>query len=225
MKTQYIYFLLFSFLTLQLTGQGWRQTYNFPSNSYRVYSLAQHPDGGYLAATSAALTGSYNAAILKTTAAGDSIWLKSYPGGYGIFIAENTDGTFSFVTDEYVNVIDTEGEVISTTGIPFTNSFDFNFTADQAVASTGNGDLLLGGNNNIGQAMLSRLTPTGQEIWTRTFPHPNEEEVHALAEDEAGNIYLGLQSNPPGEQFSTRIVLKIDPMTAMPAIPRIILLW
>ena len=211
MKTQYIYLLLFSFFTLQLAGQGWRQTYNFPSNSYRVYSLAQHPDGGYLAATSASLTTSFNAAILKTTAVGDSVWLKSYPGGYGIFIAENTDGTFSFVTDEYVNVIDTEGEVISTAAIPETDNFDFQFTANQAVDSAGNGDLLLGGHNNTGHAMITRLTPAGQEIWTRTFPHPNEEEVHALAEDEAGNIYLGLQSTPPGEQFSTRIVLKIDP--------------
>jgi hypothetical protein len=86
MKTQYIYLLLFSFFTLQLAGQGWRQTYHFPSNSYRVYSLAQHPDGGYLAATSASLTTSFNAAILKTTAEGDSVWLKSYPGGYGILL-------------------------------------------------------------------------------------------------------------------------------------------
>lgn len=74
--------------------------------------------------------GFYNVVILKIIVVGDFIWFKSYFGGYGIFIVENIDGIFFFVIDEYVNVIDIEGEVISIIGILFINSFDFNFIVD-----------------------------------------------------------------------------------------------
>lgn len=67
----------------------------------------------------------FNVVILKIIVVSDFVWFKSYFGGYGIFIVENVDGIFFFVIDEYVNVIDIEGEVISIVVILEIDNFDF----------------------------------------------------------------------------------------------------
>ena len=215
MKSRHLYFFLFCLFTLQLSAQGWRQTYRFPSQLHRVYDLAQHPDGGFLIASTASLTSDLNAVLLKTNALGDSLWLNSYPGQEGLLIASNNDNTFSFVTTGYINVINTAGEILSSVPIPETDNFNLTYIAEQNAVQTADEHLLLGGKNDLGDAMVMKLTKSGQEIWTITFASPNDEEVQAITEDEDGNIYLGLQSKPPGELYANRVLQKNDANGAM----------
>ncbi|MEQ8703828.1 MAG: hypothetical protein RIC19_07900 [Phaeodactylibacter sp.] len=210
MKSRHLYFFLFCLFTLQLSAQGWRQTYRFPSQIHRVYDLAQHPDGGFLIASTASLSSEFDAVLLRTNPEGDSIWLKSYPGQEGLLIASNSDNTFSFVTTGYINLIDTEGEILSSVPLPDTDNFNVVYTAEQNAVQTADEHLLLGGKNDLGDAMVMKLTKSGQEIWATTLASPNEEEVQAIAEDEDGNIYLGLQSKPLGSSYSNRVIQKID---------------
>ncbi|WP_282774819.1 DUF7619 domain-containing protein [Phaeodactylibacter xiamenensis] len=210
MNLHHSFLIFFCLAALQLSAQGWRQTYQFPSQLHRVYDLAQHPDGGFLIASTASLSNEFNAVLLKTNAEGDSLWLKPYPGQEGLLIASNSDNTFSFVTTGYINLIATEGEILSSVPIPNTENFNVVYTAEQNAVQTADEHLLLGGKNDLGDAMVMKLTKSGQEIWTTTLASPNEEEVQAIAEDEDGNIYLGLQSKPTGSLYAKRVVQKID---------------
>ena len=208
MKTRYLYFILFSLFTLQLSGQGWRQDYTFSSNDNRVWDIKPHPEGGYLAATTIELSSSFNACLLRVDEAGDSLWLKTYPGGYGVFAAPNADGTFFFISDTHITLIDEAGEPINSKAIPFSNDFNFFFTAGRPITRTANGDFVLCGYDDNQNAAIMRMTSDGEEVWKISYELPVEERVHTVVEDEEGNLYLGLETPITGTGFHRRAVQK-----------------
>lgn len=148
------------------------------SSSERIYSLAIDNAGNILAAgkfigtldcdpNSGAFNitslGQTDAFICKLTANGNFVWAGSMGGA-------SSDEGIDICVDQTGNIY-TSGTFEATADLDPTSSV-------LSTISAGNSDIF-----------LNKLSPTGAQIWTKTWGHSLIEEVIGLAVDPMGNIY------------------------------------
>lgn len=116
------------------------------------------------------LAGSYDGFILKLDTAGNYQWAKYFGGSGGEFILDaSIDGNNNIILGGYTS----------------------------SLSLPGTSGAWQGSNAGALDIFISKLTTTGQLQWTTFYGGSNTEDVHGMATDTSGNIYLC------GETYST----------------------
>jgi hypothetical protein len=163
----------------------WTRTYGGTSGSDCGLSVQQTTDGGYIVAgysNSFGGLGNYDFYLVKTDAAGDSLWTRTYGGDahdFGRSVRQTTDGgyivtgnTESFGAgghDVYLVKTDANGGVLWTR--------TYGGTEDEygrCVQQTTDGGYIVTGNTNSfgaggADAWLIRTDANGDTLWTRAY--------------------------------------------------------
>jgi len=170
-------------LKINATGDTlWTRTYGGMSHEYGS-SVQQTSDGGYILAGTTFSFGSGNGDVylIKTNAAGDTLWTRTYGGTNeenGASIQQTSDGgyiiagfTYSFGAgsyDVYLIKTDAMGDTLWTRTYGG-HGGDGGFSVQQ---TTDGGFIIVGSTNSFGnsdQVYLIKTNSSGDTLWTKTF--------------------------------------------------------
>ncbi len=151
----------------------------------------------------------------------DNVVTVAVDGAGNVYLAGSTIGEFSGYTSEYfgsdafVRAYDADGTESWTT--QFGTQLG---TIAQSIAVDGSGNVYIGGHTegslpgfeNAGGAPLGPVTDwndaflkkygaDGTEIWTQQFGHERHDEIHGVAVDASGSVYVGGYTDGAFEGF------------------------
>ena len=173
----------FSMRAFDASGEElWEQSYpgNAPFATQWMGDLLETSSGHFLAT----LSSNQQTALIKTDAAGNSLWTKELEGVAGMRIQETNEGNFVLLTseysdgnliaDDYVITLNSNGEILSNISIPD----DWVHSVRDLVIDA-NGDVYLSGMNTIPlEGVVIKMDAAGDSIWTKSFrPKPTSDFV------------------------------------------------
>lgn len=187
----------YNFMLLKTDSIGnmiWIKNYG-GSNWDLAHSVIETPDSGYIMVgeTYSFGNGNNDIYILKTNKNGDSLWSKVY-GGFqndvandisnvhdGNFLITGTTSSFGKGKDDiYIIKINNTGDTLWTK--TFGDTLDDK--ANAGIETVDHGIAITGSTQNFGakamDGFLMKLNSTGNELWTRVYGGPNEEECYDL---------------------------------------------
>lgn len=182
-----------------------------------AHGVAIDADGNVIVAGSvvgllgSTYNGGLDAFVRKYSPSGDVVWTRQFgtPGSdIARAVAAAPDGSFILAgttlgrlggpnsggADAYVRKYDPDGNPVWTRqfGTAGTDlSFGLAVAADESVIVVGytTGDLA-GAAAGQGDAFVSKYGRDGDVLWTRQFGTPGNDSAHAVAVDEAGNVFV-----------------------------------
>jgi hypothetical protein len=182
-------------------------TRNHGGASYDLgYSVRQTTDGGYVVAGYTDSFGSNDQVyLIKTNAAGDTLWTRTYGGASvdrGYSVQQTTNG----------------GYVVA----GYTDSFGSN---DQVylIKTNAAGDTLwtrtYGGANDDYGWSVQQTTDGGYVVagWTRSFG--NGSQVYLIKTDANGNVGVGEETEVRGKRLEVRLTAKPNPFASFATLP------
>lgn len=167
------------------------------------YSVQQTTDDGYIATGYTASFGAgYNDVwLLKTDAAGDTLWTKTYGGfddDYGYSVQQTTDGgyfitgtSWSFGPGSHIFLIKTDaaGDTLWTKDFSGSRGYSGQQTADGGYIVTGWAEPLGPANSNV---WLLRTDSSGDTLWTKVFGADGYEQGRSVQQtSDCGYIVCG----------------------------------
>jgi len=190
--------LLPSFLHAQITFQ---RTYG-GANEDVAYSVHQTVDGGYIIAgyTDSYGAGSGDVYLVKTDAAGDTLWTRTFGGthedfGYsvqqtadsGFVVAGYTSSYRADSCDVYLTKTDAVGDTL------WTRTYGgANMSGGRSVQQTTDGGCIIAGwtDSNGGDAFLIKTDAHGDTTWTRACGGPNHEAGNCVQQTKDGGYII-----------------------------------
>lgn len=183
------------------------------------HSVKQTTDGGYIiGGTKVSLGGIHDAVLIKTDAAGDTLWTKTFGGSgddYGLSVVQATDGGYILAgsgstTGVCLVKTNSAGGVLWTktfyTGIPHINyPYCIQHTADKGFIIAG-----IAYNSNIDMYVL-KIDSIGSTQWAKTLSGSSHDYAMSIQQTTDGGYIMGgwSQSFPSsGEYHST--VIRLD---------------
>ncbi|HEY9115731.1 MAG TPA: T9SS type A sorting domain-containing protein [Bacteroidales bacterium] len=165
------------------------------------YSVQQTTDGGYIVT---GYTGSFGAGyndawLLKTDAAGDTLWTKTFGGfdnDYGYSVQQTTDGgyfitgvsySFGFGSGVYLVKTDASGDILWTKNYEGGQGKSGQQTSDGGYIITGWAEPLGPANSNV---WLLRTNSSGDTLWTKTFGASEYEEGRSVKQTSDGGYIV-----------------------------------
>jgi hypothetical protein len=164
-------------------NQTWTRTFG-GSNSDYGYSVQQTTDGGYVIAGSTLSfgAGDYDVYLIKTDAAGNPTWTRTFGGGYGdagSSVQQTADGGYVIAGEtQSFGAGDSDVYLIKTdaAGNPtWTRTFGGGYwDAGSSVQQTADGGYVIAGSTfSFGpgsmDVYLIKTDASGNQTWTRTF--------------------------------------------------------
>jgi hypothetical protein len=161
----------------------WTRTYGTAAKDQAV-SVRQTSDGGYIMAgvTDPSGSDSGNVYIIKTDAAGNFTWPRTYNGGYydaGTCVRQTSDGGYIVAGATGTSIIDLANALLLKLTSAGNQSWSRNFGglgADfaSAVEQTSDGGYILAGFTApflslIGDVYLIKTNSSGTQTWSRTY--------------------------------------------------------
>ncbi len=183
---------------------AWTRTYGGTSNDYG-YSVMQTADSGYVIA---GWTGSFGAGLddvwlIKTDAAGDTMWTRTFGGtdwDWGESVAQTTDGgyiiagcTYSFgagESDVWLIKTDAAGDTMWTRtfgGTDEDEGYSVAQTADGGYVITGYTESFGAG---VSDAWFIKTDASGDTMWTRTFGGEDRDWGESVAQTTDGGYVI-----------------------------------
>jgi len=216
------------FYLVKTDGDGdtlWTRTYGGSSGDYG-YSVAQTSDGGYIiaGATSSFGAGNYDVYLVKTDAAGDTLWTRTYGGDaddVGYSVTQTSDGgyivageTYSFGTgwtqDVYLIRTDMSGDTLWTR----TYGGIDNDCAYSVIQATDSGFIVAGYTNSIGAGYfdfyLIKTNSSGDTLWTRTYGGSNDDYGRSVAQTSDGGFIIAGGTSSFGAGGEDIYLIKTD---------------
>ena len=199
----------------------WTRTYGGPSYD-RAYALIVTQDGGLLLVgnTQSYGAGSNDFWAVKTDAAGDTQWTRTYgddADDYGRGVVQTADDGFALVGSRYYgsgNVLlvrtDTEGNQL------WSRSYGGYFDEQgNSIAQTADGGfLLVGTTRSFGaggsDAWMLKVDANGDSLWSQTFGDELGDFGYWGAETDGGYVLAGIIQPPDGSD-SGALLAKADP--------------
>jgi len=188
-------------------ADGWIRTYGGSATDVGC-SVAQTTDGGYIVAgfTYSLGTGDYpDVYLVKTDAAGDTVWTRTYGGSsydWGKSVAQTTDGgyiiagyTRSFGAggdDIYLIKTDAAGDTVWTRTYGG-SSYEWGLS----VAQTADGGYIIAGKTEsfgagLEDVYLVKTDAAGDTVWTRTYGGSDSDVGYSVAQTtDGGYIVVG----------------------------------
>jgi len=165
------------------------------------YSVQQTTDGGYIVT---GYTGSFGAGVndvwlLKTDAAGDTLWTKTYGGfdnDYGYSVQQTTDGgyfitgtswSFGAGSDIYLVKTDDAGDTLWTKNYSGSRGYSGQQTSDGGYIITGWAEPLGPANSNV---WLLKINSSGDTLWTKIFGADGYEQGRSVQQTSDGGYIL-----------------------------------
>ncbi|MFK7808723.1 MAG: T9SS type A sorting domain-containing protein [Saprospiraceae bacterium] len=206
--------------TIKVDEEGtelWSRIFSYNAiNQEEASALVETTDGGFLIAG----TRTYNTAqVFKISATGDSLWRKEYgqngptkardiivnpKGGYLIagtkVLTSNPD-----VSTFWIASIDEEGTLLWQNNYP---DLDAVGTSGEEIKRASNGDFLMAGTFQGGQAALLRIDEDGDQVWVEKYILSIADEGLSIIEMVNGNVLLGGYST--GFAGNTPFLLEVD---------------
>ena len=202
---------------------AWTRTYGGLQDDYGE-SVALAGDGGYVVAghTNSFGAGDIDVYVIKTDAAGDTVWTRTYGGGswdYGHAIAATTDSGFVIVgrtesfgngPDVYVVKIDAAGDTLWTRTYGGT-SIDRGY----AVAPTNDGGCCVAGftmstPTGFADAYIIKINASGTTVWIRTVGGDLGETAQSVAPTSDGGCIVAGYTYSFGAGLSDVYLIKLD---------------
>ena len=202
----------------------WTRTYG-ESSEDNGRSIAQTSDGGYIVAgeTGCFATHSNDVYIVKTNAAGDTLWTRTYGGSdwdYGRSVAQTTDGgyivtgwTSSFGAggpDVYVLKLSSSGDTVwtrtyggsdSDVGSSVTQTSDGGYIVTGWTASFGAG---------YSDFYLVKTDFEGDTLWTRTYGGSDRDYGESVAQTSDGGYIVAGKTESFGAGSYDFYLVKTD---------------
>ena len=184
----------------------WTRTYSYEGDDY-ITRIKQTTDGGYIlsGSTSSIGMGSYDMLIMKTDAAGDSVWAATFGGiqeDAALDVIETQDGGFivggilgfysdpDYFVDAYAVKLDADGDVM------WIKIYNYSILdAIVTMQETSGGDIILAGvtgglEDNSFDCLLIKADENGDTIWTRTFGGDDYELINRMVLDAGGDMIM-----------------------------------
>jgi len=191
------------------------------------YGVQQTTDGGYIIAgeTSNFGAGDKDVYLIRTTATGDTLWVKAYGGAnddIAYSVVETYNGgfiiagaTYSFgagSVDVYLILTDANGDIIWTKTYGG-NGLDWGYSVHQA---TDGGYVVLGQTQSFGQGFydiyLIRTDSFGDTLWTKTYGGSLNENAKSMTLTEDGGYIITGFTGSYGIGSTDVYVIKTDSM-------------
>lgn len=165
------------------------------------YSIQQTTDGGYIVTgyTGSFGTGYNDVWLLKTDAAGDTLWTKTYGGfdnDYGYSVEQTTDGgyfitgsswSFSSGSGVYLVKTDDAGDTLWTKTYSGSQGYSGQQTSDGGYIITGWAEPLGPNNSNV---WLLKTNSSGDTLWTKVFGADEYEQGRSVQQTSDGGYIL-----------------------------------
>lgn len=193
---------VFLFRADSLGDSVWAQTYGGVDNDMG-YDLCQTNDGGFMivGSTESYGAGSWDIWIIKTDAAGDTVWTRTIGGdGYetGRAIAKTHDGHYMIAgsgiqvnTDVFLTKIQENGDTLWTkwAGQDAGNDAPLGITAtaDNGFLIAGKNYSLVTGDNDM---YILKIDAAGDTLWSYSCSFNAHDEAHVALEAATGKTYL-----------------------------------
>lgn len=192
----------------------WTKTYGGPSSD-GGNSIQQTSDGGFIVAGNffSLATGAPDVWQLRTNAAGDTLWTKTYNGPYypysfdsGNAVQQTPDGGFIIVgetnglpdtrnTEMWLIRTDANGDTVWTKtygGASTDRGYSVHQTSDGGFVVAG---FTYDGTSNI-DARLIRTDAAGDTLWTKTFGDAGNDQFYAVRRTaDGGFVVTGFTSS------------------------------
>lgn len=225
-NTSLFWLLLSVVCTLQLQAQTQFQKFYGNNNNDRNYHIAPTHDGGIIATgyTDDVSGNKNDAFLIKVNQFGKVEWAKTYGDkeddhSWDVITTQNHDivgvgYSTSFGTPYTVGTVtrtDSAGNVRWLAG-SFSLSFQVNY---YRVIETSTGHLLAAGlagsSSNSDEMIVSKFTPNGQHLWSKTVGTSGSDEIMGMTETSQGDYLLaGLTGDPNGQGRSDFAAVKLD---------------
>lgn len=201
----------------------WTRTFGGDQGDYGE-SLALTSDGGYVVAghTNSFGAGDIDVYVIKTDAAGDTVWTRTYGGGswdYGHAIAATADSGFVIVgrtesfgsgPDVYVVKIDAAGDTLWARTYGGT-CIDRGY----AVAAMNDGGCYVAGftmstPTGFADAYIIKINASGTTVWTRTVGGDLGETAQSVAPTSDGGCIVAGYTDSFGAGLYDVYLVKLD---------------
>lgn len=165
----------------------WTRSYGGPFDD-QSFSLIKTNTGGYLIAgtsnTTAASSGPWRSCLIRTDEQGDTLWTRTFSGlGYALALSECDDGGFLVVGMPGLCMLrfDAQGNWIWSRLYDRHTPPDFESEIEsRCVTRSIENSYFVGGSNTGGAMFLSKISPTGNVIWSKaTSMHGEIRQVEA----------------------------------------------
>ncbi len=200
----------------------WTRTYG-GSDHDEGKSVQQTTDGGYIIVGS---TASYGAGIvdiwlIKTDAAGDTIWARTYGASveYGYSVQQTLDEGYIIAGETHSEIIAGEVWLVKTDALGDTVWTSIVKGAiggrGLAVKETSDGGYIVAGMTyalgaELFDALLIKTDATGQVSWTETFDDDGDEEFRSVQQTSDGGYILAGETHGMGAERSDVWLVKTD---------------
>jgi len=205
----------------------WTQTFG-GSSSEEGHSVQQTLDGGYIIT---GFTHSYGAGnndvwLIKTDESGDTVWTRTFGGidqDEGYFVQQTSDGgyiivgeTYSYETgthglsDLWLIKTDALGDTLWTTthGAYYRDvGSSLQQTSDGGYIITGWSESYVGGSSDV---WLIKFDESGNELWTRTFWTPDQDNGYFVQQTSDGGYIITGQTRP-FNTYSNVLLIRVAP--------------
>jgi len=206
---------------------AWTQTFGGSSRE-EGRSVQQTLDGGYIVT---GFTHSYGAGnndvwLIKTDESGDTVWTRTFGGidqDEGYFVQQTSDGgyiivgeTYSYETgthglsDLWLIKTDALGDTLWTTthGAYYRDvGSSLQQTSDGGYIITGWSESYVGGSSDV---WLIKFDESGNELWTRTFWTPDQDNGYFVQQTSDGGYIITGQTRP-FNTYSNVLLIRVAP--------------
>jgi len=205
------FFLLLCFPAVVFSQQRWEKVFGYPNGAEEGQAVRELPGGGYIIAghTSSIGAGVYDGYLLRVSAAGDTIWTKTYGGSGnenwdsvlrtsdgGYFIGGYTSSFGAGNFDIWLARVDSSGGTLWTKTYGRTRSDGYPATCTQPTSEGGyitvTTTMSLG--DTTGDIWLVKTNASGDSLWTKTYGGPRAEEGWSVQQTSDGGYIIAGQS-------------------------------
>jgi hypothetical protein len=128
----------------------WSKTYGSQDKD-SGFSIVQTSDGGYvLAGLLWNRSGTGSAGLIKTNSAGNTLWMKNYPGGSPLSMVGTSDGGYVLCSGVTLVKTDSEGNMLWTKGLGFATDATTVLQAHSVIQTGDGGYAITGSASSLG---------------------------------------------------------------------------
>ena len=215
---------LYLIRTNDLGDTLWTRTYGGSSADFGL-SVVQTPDSGYAIGgyTLSSGAGFSDAYLVRTNAAGDTLWTRTYGGAYNDYcrsVGRTSDGGFILAGETislstpsnqiYLVRTDSAGDTLWTRKFGGTSD-EYGFSVQQTADT---GYIVAGYTESFGagsrDAYLIKTDPLGDTLWTRTYGDSNNNQGMSVQQTSDGGYIVAGYTDPSGTGSTDVYLLRID---------------